>query len=48
MEKLEFAKALGKKIIKSQHEYFETTKSEDLDHTTNLKPIIVIFALDAR
>jgi len=30
MEKLEFAKALGEKIIKSQHEYFVTTKSEDL------------------
>ena len=44
MEKLEFAKALGEKIIKSQHEYFVTTKSEDLDHITNLKRIIVAIA----
>ena len=41
MEKLEFAKALGEKIIKSQHDYFQTAKSEDLDHITNLKRIIV-------
>ena len=44
MEKLEFAKALGDKIIKSQHDYFETAKSEDLDHITNLKRIIVAIA----
>jgi len=44
MEKIEFAKALGEKIIKSQHEYFVTTKSEDLDHITNLKRIIVAIA----
>ena len=44
MEKLEFARALGEKIIKSQHDYFETAKSEDLDHITNLKRIIVAIA----
>ena len=44
MEKLEFAKALGEKIIKSQHDYFETNDSEDLDHITNLKRIIVAIA----
>ena len=44
MEKLEFSKALGKKIIKSQHDYFETNDSEDLDHITNLKRIIVAIA----
>jgi hypothetical protein len=44
MEKLEFAKALGEKIIKSQHDYFQTAKSEDLDHITNLKRIIVAIA----
>ena len=41
MEKLEFARALGEKIIKCQHDYFETAKSEDMDHITNLKRIIV-------
>ena len=41
MEKLEFAKALGEKIIKSQHDYFAVAKIEDLDHITNLKRIIV-------
>jgi len=44
MEKLEFARALGEKIIKSQRDYFETAKSEDLDHITNLKRIIVAIA----
>ena len=44
MEKLEFAKALGEKIIKSQHDYFETNESEDLDHITNLKRIIEAIA----
>ena len=44
MEKLEFAKALGEKIIKSQHDYFETNDTEDLDHITNLKRIIVAIA----
>jgi hypothetical protein len=44
MENLEFAKALGEKIVKSQHEYFVTTKSEDLYHITNLKRIIVAIA----
>ena len=44
MEKLEFAKALGEKIIKSQHDYFETNDSEDLGHITNLKRIIVAIA----
>ena len=44
MEKSEFAKALGEKIIKSQHDYFETNKSEDLDHITNLKRIIEAIA----
>ena len=44
MEKLEFARTLGEKIIKSQHDYFETAKSEDLDHITNLKRIIVAIA----
>ena len=44
MEKLEIAKALGEKIIKSQHDYFQTAKSEDLDHITNLKRIIVAIA----
>jgi len=44
MEKLEFARALGEKIIKSQHDYFETAKSEDLDHITNLKRIVVAIA----
>jgi hypothetical protein len=41
MEKLEIARTLGEKIIKSQHDYFETAKNEDLDHITNLKRIIV-------
>jgi ribosome-interacting GTPase 1 len=44
MEKSEFAKALGEKIIKSEHDHFATTKSEDLDHITNLKRIIVAIA----
>jgi anionic cell wall polymer biosynthesis LytR-Cps2A-Psr (LCP) family protein len=44
MEKLEFAKALGEKIIKSQHDYFEANESEDLDHITNLKRIIEAIA----
>ena len=44
MEKLEFARALAEKIIKSQHDYFETAKSEDMDHITNLKRIIVAIA----
>ena len=44
MEKLGFAKALGEKIIKSQHDYFETNESEDLDHITNLKRIIEAIA----
>ena len=44
MEKLEFAKALGEKIIKSQHDYFETDESDDLEHITNLKRIIVAIA----
>jgi 3-dehydroquinate dehydratase len=44
MEKLEFAKALGEKIIISQHDYFATSKSEDLEHITNLKRIIVATA----
>ena len=44
MEKLEFAKALGEKIIKSQHDHFAATKSEDLEHITNLKRIIVAIA----
>ena len=42
MEKLEIARTLGEKIIKSQHDYFETAKNEDLDHITNLKRIIVV------
>ena len=44
MEKLEFARALGEKIIKSQHDYFETARSEDLDHITNIKRIVVAIA----
>ena len=40
MEKLEFARALGEKIIKNQHDYFETARSEDLVHITNLKRIV--------
>ena len=36
--------ALGDKIIKSQHDYFETARSEDLDHITNLKRIVVAIA----
>ena len=44
MEKLEIAKALGEKVIESQHDYFQTAKSEDLDHITNLKRIIVAIA----
>ena len=44
MEKLEIARTLGEKIIVSQHDYFRTTTSEDLDHITNLKRIIVAIA----
>ena len=44
MEKLEFAKAIGEKVIKSQHDHFATAKSEDLEHITNLKRIIVAIA----
>jgi hypothetical protein len=44
MEKSEFAKALGEKIIKSEHDHFATAKGEDLDHITNLKRIIVAIA----
>ena len=40
----EFAKTIGEKILKSQQYYFETAKSEDLDHITNLKRIIVAIA----
>jgi len=44
MEQLEFAKALGENIILSQHDYFVTAKSEDLEHITNLRRIIVAIA----
>ena len=41
MEKLEFAEGLGKKIIKDQHQFFDTEDSEDLEHITTIKRIIV-------
>ena len=44
MEKIELVRALGEKIIKSQHDYFETDETDDLDHITNLKRIIVAIA----
>ena len=41
MDILEFAEGLGKKIIKDQHQFFDTEESEDLEHITNIKRIIV-------
>jgi hypothetical protein len=41
MNKLEFAEGLTKKIIKNQHQFFDTEESEDLEHITNIKRIIV-------
>jgi hypothetical protein len=41
MDKLEFTEGLAKKIIKDQHQFFDTNKSEDLEHITNIKRIIV-------
>jgi hypothetical protein len=40
MEKLKLAEGLGESIIKDQHDFFTTTKSEDLEHITNIKRII--------
>ena len=41
MDRLEFAEGLAKKIIKDQHQFFDTEESEDLEHITNIKRIIV-------
>ncbi len=41
MDIVEVAEAIGKKIIQSQNNYFEDSDSEDLDHITTLKRIIV-------
>ena len=41
MDKLEFAEGLGKKIIEDQSIFFDTEESEDLEHITNIKRIIV-------
>jgi hypothetical protein len=41
MDKLEFSEGLGKKIIKGQHHFYDIEKSEDLEHITNIKRIIV-------
>ena len=40
MDKLKFAQSLGKRIIETQHDYFEADNSEDLAHITNIKRII--------
>ena len=41
MDKVEVAEAIGKKIIQSQHDFFEVNDSEDLYHITTLKRIII-------
>ena len=41
MDIVEVAEAIGKKIIQSQNNYFEDSDSENLDHITTLKRIIV-------
>jgi len=41
MDKLVFTEGLGKKIIKSQHAFFEDNSSEDLEHILNIKRVIV-------
>ena len=41
MDKFTFAEGLGETIIKSQHDYFAAGHSDDLNHITNLKRIIV-------
>ena len=41
MDKLKFAEGLGKKIMEAQHDYFRAEKSDDLEHITNIKRIIV-------
>jgi hypothetical protein len=41
MNELTFAEGLGEKIIRSQHDYFAAGHSEDLDHITTLKRIII-------
>jgi hypothetical protein len=41
MDKLGFAERLGKKIIESQHAFFEADSSEDLEYILNIKRIIV-------
>ena len=44
MDKFAFAEGLGKRIIKSQHDFFEDNDSEDLDHIVTLKRTIVAIA----
>jgi len=44
MDKLSFAEGLGKKIIMSQYDYFKDDNSDDLEHVTNIKRIIVAFS----
>jgi hypothetical protein len=41
MDKLEFAEGLGRKIIKDQHQFFDSEECEDLEHITTIKRIIV-------
>jgi hypothetical protein len=41
MDIVEVAEAIGKKIIQTQNLYFEDSDSEDIEHITTLKRIIV-------
>jgi hypothetical protein len=40
MDRLKFARGLGKMIIEAQHDYFKAGNSQDLEHITNIKRII--------
>lgn len=44
IDKFAFAEGLGKRIIKSHHDFFEDNHSEDLDHIVTLKRTIVAIA----
>jgi len=41
MDKIKFAEGIGKRIIETQHDYFEAGNSDDLAHISDIKRIIV-------
>jgi hypothetical protein len=41
MDRTGFSQDLGKKLVMSQHEFYEAMKGHDLDHISNLKRIIL-------